>query len=653
MTDSASAALDPRGEAATSPDAEQAAAVSDTPAAATAQPGAEQPIPPSAESGEHATFNDFPIGPEIRKAIDDMGYTTPTAVQSAVIGVALEDKDLVVQSKTGSGKTSAFGIPLVEKLEGGAAESGAPLGLVLVPTRELATQVAAELSKLGAGKGVKVHAVYGGVSLGKQASALKDGVDIVVGTPGRLKDHIRRKNMTLDSCRIVCLDEADEMLSMGFWDDVTELLKMAKSRRQTWMFSATLPYEVAKAAAEFLREPAKLDLSGDVMTVEGIANQVFHVLPDVPKPRQLLYLLETALPKSALIFCNTRNETEMIAKYLTQAGFVAEPISGNFRQSERERVMARIKNNDLKYMVATDVASRGIDISHLTHVINYSLPEFTEVYVHRVGRTGRAGNIGTAISLVDGKGLTTLSQLQHDYGIKFEDITFPPEEEVLKKRSQRIMQELSEKASVAEVGQHLEVAKEIQSSTDGAQVIAFLLKQYFNQQANPPRKSKEDKPRAEASARGERADRSERSNGEEAGRKRRRRRRRRGKGRDNNQGFETLDATEVLARDGLPPPANPNAGNGNGSNGHAPLPEAPEGMALVRVNIGFDDGFKGRGAVAKKISALAGLNDGIVVEVESKRQYAVLQAAPDIAELLIERVDGAQIGKKIVSVSAS
>ena len=606
------------------------------------------------KSDNENSFEQLDLSSEIKASLADMGYVKPTEVQQKVFEALLgaSERDLVVQSKTGSGKTSAFGIPLVEHIEGGSGASGTPVALILTPTRELAHQVAAELQRIGERKKVSVLAVYGGVPMGRQISGLKAGIDIVVGTPGRLLDHIRRKNLDLSQIKHMVLDEADEMLSMGFWDDVTDLMRQSPKERQTMLFSATLPYQIAKAAAEFMVEPARIDLSGDDLTVQGIDNNIFNVLPDIPKPRQLLYLLETTQPESAIIFCNTRNETEMIAKYLTQSGFVAEALSGNFRQKERERVMERIKNKTMRFMIATDIASRGIDISHLTHVFNYSLPEFPEVYLHRVGRTGRAGRVGTAISLVDGKGLGTLSQLEKVFNIKFEEeMTLPPEAEVLQLRSQRIMKDLSEKASVAEVGQHVPVAKEIIEGEDAAQVVAFLVKSYFNQQVEDTRRS--GGKTATNSSRRQQAEVASSTNEEGEGsprRKRRRRRRRRG-GENNNaaHGMETMDARDALAG------SSPSNSNNNAPPAVAlkdPSQPAPEGFARVRVNIGFDDGFKGRGAVAKKISALAGVNDGIVTEIESKREYAVLQAASDIAELLVERVDGAQIGKKIVSVSA-
>jgi ATP-dependent RNA helicase DeaD len=644
------------------------------------------PEPVSVDDGfsTDKTFDDFKVCEEVRQAIRDLGYERPTIVQAEVIEASLAAKDLVVQSKTGSGKTSAFGIPVVERIEAGAAEPHLPHALILAPTRELASQVAKELTALGEQKGLKIHAIYGGVSIGRQAKALEEGVDIVVGTPGRLLDHIRRKNLSMDGIRMIVLDEADEMLSMGFWDDVTDLIQKAPETRQTMLFSATLPYQIAKAAAQYLKDAERIDVSGDKLSVDEIDNTYIMVGADIPKPRQLLNILEQEHPESAIVFCNTRSETEVIAKFLCQSGFVAEALAGNLRQKDRERVMERIKNRELRYMVATDIASRGIDISHLSHVFNYSLPEFPEVYLHRVGRTGRIGRSGVAVSLVDGKGLSTLNKLQREFGVTINEKPQPDEVEAQAARSKRIMQELSEKASVAEVGQHVPTAKEILGAEDGEQVIAFLLKSYFNAQAQTAVQPKRE--RAERGERGEKgrgrrgrgrgrgrdrdaegaegeemaAQPSTEEDGQAEGEGRRRRRRRRGRRRRGGEGMETMDAAEAL---GISASADeqPAARSEEATQAHAqtqaaedaPLPEAEEGFSHIRVNIGFNDGFKGRGAVAKKISSLAGLNDGIIKEVESKRDHAVLKATADIAEILVERVDGAQIGKKILTVAVT
>ena len=431
----------------------------------------------------------------------------------------------------------------------------------------------------------------------------------------------------LDAIECCILDEADEMLSMGFWDDVTSLMDKLDDSAQRLLFSATLPYQIAKAASKYLREPARLDVSGDVLTVDGIDNYYVTVASDRPKPRQLLYVLEHARPSSAIVFCNTRSETETIAKYLCQNGFVAEALSGGFRQSEREKVVERIKSGELRYMVATDIAARGIDIAHLSHVVNYALPEFSEVYLHRVGRTGRAGRSGTAISLVDGKGLGTYTVLEREFDVKFKKLELPEEAEILASRSERIMKELLEKAEIAEVGQHLSTAEDILKHDSSQNVVAFLLKSYFSQQAEKVDESAKQE---------ERKARRQPQEGEEQDgdrkRSRRRRRRRKGKGGDEKaaSGAEQNDSD-----DSTPPPA------------------VQEGLRRVQVNIGFDDGFKGRGAVAKKITALAGLNDGIVSELEAKRHHAVLAATPEVAEMLVDRVDGAMLGRKTIEISVT
>jgi ATP-dependent RNA helicase DeaD len=604
-------------------------------------------------------FDEFPIGDTLKEALAEMKFEYPTDVQEEVIDAALKGCDLVVQAKTGSGKTLGFGLPILERYKPGCGEPCKPKVLVLTPTRELAHQVAQEFRRVGEKNGNKIFAVYGGVPISRQVGALKSGIDILIATPGRLLDHIRRKNVSLEGIQTAVLDEADEMLSMGFWDDVTSLLEQCPEGRQVMLFSATLPYQIAKAAAHYLKDPVRVDVSGDVLTVDGIENTIFHVLPDLPKPRQLLYLLEEERPSSAIVFCNTRNETEVIAKYLCQNGFVAEALSGSFRQRDRERVMGRIKSGVLRYMVATDIAARGIDIEHLSHVYNYSLPEFSEVYLHRVGRTGRAGRSGKAVSLVDGKGLGTYTVLERKFNVKFTEIELPNEEIVLRKRSERIMKDLLEKAAVAETSQHRPTAEDIIKNEDSAEIVAFLLKSYFGQQASDatksgpgPRKQQRDRnPDENQEARGQNDGDSDDDRGP------RRRRRRRGGREDGGERNERNDRNDRGGRGGRDskPRGERNeqtaSASASGGSDESSNTAVEDGMRHLKVNIGFDDGFKGRGAIAKKITSLAGLNDGIVSEIESKRHHAVLKTTPEVADLLVERVDGAQIGKKILSVS--
>src|SRR5438105_7395986 len=362
-------------------------------------------------------FADLPLSPELRKGIEERGYVEPTPVQAAVFGPIMAGKDLICRSKTGTGKTAAFGIPLLERIPGGTRKASA---LVLCNTRELALQVSQELEALAKHKNISVIAVYGGAPMGAQTQALNSGAEIVVGTPGRVYDHIRRGTLKLSSTRIAVLDEADEMLSAGFFEEVTRILDHLPQDRQTLLFSATVPPEIEQIAAKYLRNPETILLSGDQFTVEHIKNVIYHLVDQYPKPRNLLYLLEREDPDSAIVFCNTRTDTELIANVLNRNGLDAEMRNGDLPQKERERVRGKVKRGELKFMVATDIAARGIDISDLSHVINYSLPEDPSVYLHRVGRTGRIGKKRTAISLVSGAEIVTLTALEKRFGIEFE-----------------------------------------------------------------------------------------------------------------------------------------------------------------------------------------------------------------------------------------
>ena len=317
------------------------------------------------------SFADLPISEELRKGIAERGYTTPTPVQVAVFGPILAGRDLICRSKTGTGKTAAFGIPLLERIPSATRKASA---LVLCNTRELALQVAQEIEALGKYKDLRVVAIYGGAGMGAQTDALTEGAEVIVGTPGRVYDHIRRGNLKLDTARIAVLDEADEMLSAGFYEEVTRILDRLPSDRQTLLFSATVPPDIDQLAQKYLRNPETILLSGDVFTVEHIHNVLYHLVDQYPKPRNLLYLIEREDPESAIIFCNLRTDTELVANVLNRNGLDAEMLNGDLPQKERERVMAKVKRGEVRFMVATDIAARGIDISDLSHVLNYSLP---------------------------------------------------------------------------------------------------------------------------------------------------------------------------------------------------------------------------------------------------------------------------------------
>lgn len=430
-----------------------------------------------------ATFASLGVDPRVVEALDELGFTRATEVQKACFEQVVAGNDIVVQSRTGSGKTAAFGIPVCHRMEPGKVNT--PRVLVLCPTRELASQVEHELMQIGRNKGIRTLAIYGGVGFGKQNETLQNGVDIVVGTPGRLMDQVEQGNLSLKHLETLVLDEADEMLSMGFWDDVMWLVKKTPKTRQTLLFSATLPFPIEKAARTIQNNPTRIDLSTDAVAASSVTHYAYETDARMPKPRNLLYLLEVERPESAIIFCNTRSDVGLIGAMLGNQGYDIETLSGDLSQTQREKVMRAIKLGKLRFMVATDIAARGIDISDLTHVVNYSLPEDPEVYVHRSGRTGRIGRTGLCVSLVSGSEEHTKTVLKRDFSVVFNEKKLPEMAEVARLRSERIVKELLEKAQQSEVGQHMSTAEAVLGNADSKTIVAFLVKQYLSKASRP------------------------------------------------------------------------------------------------------------------------------------------------------------------------
>jgi ATP-dependent RNA helicase DeaD len=397
-------------------------------------------------------------------------------VQSATVRPILAGKDVIVRSKTGTGKTAAFGIPIVERIPAGR---GKPSALIMAPTRELAIQVADELQALGKPKGLRVVTIYGGASMGDQLDGLHAGAEIIVGTPGRIYDHIRRHTLDLSGCMVSCLDEADEMLNMGFFEEVTRILGHLPDDCQQLLFSATVPADIEQIIQDYLTDPETILLSGDEYRVDNIRNVLYHTNEAYPKPRNLLYMVEIEEPESAIVFCNTRSDTSLITAVLNRNGYEAELLNGELPQKERERVMAKVKRGEVRFMVATDIAARGIDISDLSHVVNYSLPEDPAVYLHRAGRTGRIGKKGTALSLVTGAEGITLGVLQKKFGVVFEEKQMPTQEEARRIWTDRHVVELREGMSASIFEGFIPLAQEIKNRPDGDHLMAFALKYFF------------------------------------------------------------------------------------------------------------------------------------------------------------------------------
>ncbi len=439
----------------------------------------QQPEAPASTASDYvsdATFDEMNLAEPLRRAIAEHGYTKPTPVQARTFRPVRDGKDVIVRSKTGTGKTAAFAIPMLERIPDGRRK---PSALVMCPTRELAIQVAQEFEALAKHRDLSVVAIYGGASMGDQLDKLKAGAEIVVGTPGRIFDHIRRKTLVLEECLVSVLDEADEMLNMGFFEEVTRILDHLPSTCQQLLFSATVPADIEQIIRQYLTEPETILLSGDEYRVDNIHNVLYHTVDAYPKPRNLLYMIEQEEPETAIVFCNTRSDTSLVSAVLNRNGYDAELLNGDLPQKERERVMAKVKRGEVRFMVATDIAARGIDISDLSHVVNYSLPEDPSVFMHRVGRTGRIGKKGTSLSLVSGAEIMTLSALQKKFNVVFEERKLPTPEEAKGRWTERHVAELKEAMSASIFEAYIPLAQQLKARPDGEYLTAFALKYFF------------------------------------------------------------------------------------------------------------------------------------------------------------------------------
>jgi len=341
-------------------------------------------------------FEDLPLTPEVMKGIEELGFSNLFPIQAQAIIPLLEGKDVIGQAQTGTGKTAAFGIPMVERVNPNIKRVQ---GLVLAPTRELAIQVAQRISRFSRYSSLKVLPVYGGESISKQIRELERGVHIVVGTPGRLIDHLKRGTLNLSSTKVVVLDEADRMLDMGFIDDINYILSRVPENRQLSLFSATIDQSVMNVCHRYMKNPEKILVSKDEIALTQL-NQYYMVVNSRNKLEYLLDILKHNNMKKAIIFCNTRRGTDWLAYKLNAHGYDAKSLHGGFTQAQRDHVSNSFRNGKLKLLIATDVAARGLDIQGISHIINYDVPLDALVYFHRIGRTARMGNDGTAITLV-------------------------------------------------------------------------------------------------------------------------------------------------------------------------------------------------------------------------------------------------------------
>jgi ATP-dependent RNA helicase DeaD len=451
-----------------------------------------------AREPERKLFSFDELPERIRKNVASIGWTAPLTVQEVVAPFLFEGRDVVVQSRTGSGKTGAFLLPICKLVD---TRRDSVQALVLVPTRELAEQVHGVLRDLAEGTGIRSVAVYGGVGYGPQLDAFQKKVHVIVATPGRMIDHLMSGRVSLAHLRMLVLDEADEMLSMGFYQSMTKILSYVSDKHQTTLFSATISPAVARMAKRFTHNPEPITLSSDVMHVEEV-DHVYYVVDSMYKDRAVLKIIEMENHEAALIFCNTKREVEYLGTFLRSFGYDGDYISGDLSQTERERVMTRIRDGKLRFLVATDVAARGIDISELGCVFLYNLPQAHENYIHRAGRTGRAGSGGLAISLVSIMEEIELKKRADRYGISLEKKELPTDEELEQKVAKRLTVMLEERyrglsnlererlqrflplARKQTEGERKEDKDDVTSDRD--RVVAMLFDQFYQETLHKP-----------------------------------------------------------------------------------------------------------------------------------------------------------------------
>ncbi|NLC17686.1 MAG: DEAD/DEAH box helicase [Clostridiales bacterium] len=408
-------------------------------------------------------FEELDLNPAILKAIEEMGFEEMSPIQAKAIPLILEGKDVVGQAQTGTGKTAAFGIPLLMKID---PKDKSLQAIVLCPTRELAIQVAEELRKLAKFMhGIKVLPVYGGQEISKQIRSLKTGVQIIIGTPGRVMDHMRRKTIRLDDIRMVVLDEADEMLNMGFRDDIETILGQVPEQRQTLLFSATMPQPILDIAKTYQKDAQMVRVVKKELTVPKIEQYYYEVTPK-NKEEVLSRLLDMYNPKLALVFCNTKKQVDELTGALQGRGYFAEGLHGDMKQQQRDRVMNKFRNGKTEILVATDVAARGIDVDNVEAVFNYDVPQDDEYYVHRIGRTGRAGREGKAFTLVTGREIYKLKDIMRYCKTKIKARQIPSINDVTSVKAGKILDKASVLIQDEDLGRMISIIEERVNNED-------------------------------------------------------------------------------------------------------------------------------------------------------------------------------------------
>jgi ATP-dependent RNA helicase DeaD len=423
---------------------------------------------------ENSEFKDLKLSKEIQKAITDMGFEEATPIQSYSIPYMLEGKDVIGQAQTGTGKTAAFGIAALERID---PQNKGVQAVILCPTRELAIQVSEELKKLSKYKrGIDILPVYGGQPIDRQIRALKKGVQIIIGTPGRVMDHMERRTLKMDGVKMIVLDEADEMLDMGFREDIETIMKRIPKERQTILFSATMSRVILDLAKKYQTKPQMIKLENKEMTVPNV-EQFYYEVKSQAKPEVLARLIDINDLKLSLVFCNTKRRVDELVDNLKTRGYLADGLHGDLQQRQREIVMSRFRKREIEILVATDVAARGIDVGDIEAVFNYDIPPDDEYYVHRIGRTARAGKAGRAFSFVTGKEVYRIRQIQQFTKSKIIAQKVPSVSDIEEIKTNLILEKVKGIVDAGHLGEYNNlIEKLIQEDYTSLDVAAALLK---------------------------------------------------------------------------------------------------------------------------------------------------------------------------------
>ncbi|AVX30972.1 ATP-dependent RNA helicase DeaD [Carboxydocella thermautotrophica] len=422
-------------------------------------------------SQEKYFFGNLQLSKNVYRAIKEMGFEEPSPIQTQAIPPLLANKDVIGQAQTGTGKTAAFGIPIVEKIN---PRYKGVQALVLTPTRELAIQVAEEISKIGKFKEVKTLPIYGGQPIERQIHALKKGVQIVIGTPGRILDHLNRKTLILNNVKMVVLDEADEMLDMGFIDDIQTIFEFLPETRQTLLFSATMPVPILSLAKKYLNEPEWITVSKDELTVPLI-EQIYYEVRENERLAALCRILDASQITQAIIFCRTKKGVDDLVGSLQARGYAVDGLHGDLTQSQRDKVMNSFRLGKLEFLVATDVAARGIDVDNVSHVINYEVPQDPESYVHRIGRTGRAGRQGTAITLVVPREYKQLRLIEKLANTSIRKEKLPTLADIAERRKENVIARIEQIVSNLKLEDYYPIIEELTTRYELRDIAAALL----------------------------------------------------------------------------------------------------------------------------------------------------------------------------------